>query len=412
MGGTQASQAIMGGASVAVYDPYSVIQVNPASYASLKRPVFETAVMFRGQEYISVGNRQFGNRSDLLGLTLGIPFANGRWGIALGMNPVSKVAYTISEQSPIGATGQNVEFQYSGLGGLNRAFGGVGRSIPFRNDSLGNGSQLSMGVNFNYDFGSIDEISKAYYPRSAGYLNSRVQSSLSVYGLVVGVGARFQGDLVKRTHRSHSGLRYMIGAAAELPSDLSASQSRFASSFILGATGVEFEVDTSSVIRGAKGSVGLPPQYSVGFSLLNDKWSATMEYRRRDWTRLSVDLQDYRAGSGLGVNTSYIVGGSYRPAGDGRGTFWSTAIYRAGFRYTDDYLVVNGMQLQQIGMSFGMSLPLMSSTTRSRVNIGTELGRKGSQENGLIQERFAHFYLGITITPDLREQWFKKRRIE
>jgi hypothetical protein len=74
--------------------------------------------------------------------------------------------------------------------------------------------------------------------------------------------------------------------------------------------------------------------------------------------------------------------------------------------------VVEGRQLQEIGMSFGMSMPLLGATTRSRFNLGAELGRKGTTEDGLIQQRFAHLFIGLSLTPDLREQWFKKRRID
>jgi hypothetical protein len=52
------------------------------------------------------------------------------------------------------------------------------------------------------------------------------------------------------------------------------------------------------------------------------------------------------------------------------------------------------------------------NTTRSRINFGTELGERGTGTNGNVRERFAAVFIGISITPDLREQWFKKRRIE
>jgi hypothetical protein len=105
-------------------------------------------------------------------------------------------------------------------------------------------------------------------------------------------------------------------------------------------------------------------------------------------------------------------GASYRPAGDIGGSFWERTIYRAGIRYLNDYLVVDGQQLSQIGISFGMSLPVMGSSTRSRLNFGMELGERGERSNGLLRERYADLFVGIAITPDLREQWFKKRRIE
>lgn len=411
-GSTQASQALMGGAGVALYDPFSVIQINPASYASLSRPAFETAVVLRAQQFSTGDISRSGRRTDLLGLTFGVPFGNGRWGLALGLNPVSSVRYSISDNVPLAGTGEEVEFEYSGSGGLNRAFGGLAHSIPFQRDTLGNGTTLSFGANFNYDFGTIDEVRKAFYPRSTGYVNTLVVNSLSLSGLVLGLGGRVQGDLRPRTSRTDKGLRYMAGISVELPTDLGARRSASVSSFILGGSGVEFPLDTISIADGTKGVLGLPPLYALGFTVYNAQWAVTMEHRRRDWSQLRVDVEGLDLRSDLGVNSSYIVGGSFRPAGDGRGSFWSSTIYRAGLRLTDDYLVVGERQLQEIGMSFGMSLPLMGSTTRSRLNIGAELGKSGTSEDGLIEQRFAHVFIGLTITPDLRENWFKKRRIE
>ncbi len=388
------------------------MRVNPASYASLARPAFETAVVLRAQQFQSGDISTSGHRTDLLGLTFGVPFGQGRWGMALGLNPVSSVRYSISDNVPLGSTGEQVEFEYSGSGGLNRAFGGFAHTIPFERDTLGNGSSLSFGVNFNYDFGTVDEVRKAYYPRSTGYVNTLVVNSLSLSGLVMGLGGRFQGDIKPRTSRTDKGLRYMVGASVELPTDLGAKRNGSVSSFILGGSGVEFPLDTISTTIGTKGSLGLPPKYVLGFTVYNAQWALTVEHRRRDWSRLVVDVEGLDLHSDLGVNASYILGGSFRPAGEGRGNFWSSTIYRAGLRLTDDYLVVGDNQLQEIGMSFGMSLPLMGTTTRSRFNIGGELGRNGTREDGLIEQRFAHVFIGLTITPDLRENWFKKRRIE
>lgn len=412
VGSTQASQAMMGGAGIAVYDPYSVMQVNPASYASLSRPAFETAMVLRMQQFRGEGLVRNGRRADLLGLTFGVPFGNGRWGMALGLTPVSAVHYSISDKQPLQGDTQPVEYEYSGSGGLNRAFAGFGHNIPFERDSLGNGTTLSFGANFNYDFGSIDETRKAIYPRSAGFVNTMVVNSLSLGGLVFGIGARLQGDLVPKRARTDKGLLYLAGASVELPGSLNAEQSGMVSSYSLGSSGIEFPLDTISFSDGIKGSLTVPPIYVLGFTVYNAQWAVTMEHRRRDWSQLKIDLEGMDLRSDLGVNAQYIVGGSFRPAGDGRGTFWTSTVYRAGLRYADDYLLIGDKQLNEIGMSFGMSLPLMGSTTRSRLNLGAELGRTGSNEEGLIQQRFAHFFVGITITPDLREQWFKKRRIE
>jgi hypothetical protein len=412
VGSAQVTQALMGGAGVAVFDPFGAMPINPASYASLSRPVFEIGMALRGQEFITGKERQVGQRSDMLGFSLAGSFGQGRWGFAMGLNPVSKVGYRVSESQPLGDTGREVEFRYAGIGGLDRAFLGFGHNIILKRDSLGNGPRWSVGANLNYLFGTIDESRKAIYPRGEGYLNTNSISSLTMRDPMFTIGTQYQGDLRKRTGRTDNGLRYLIGASMELPASLNAKYDRLVNSFVIGGSNVEFPVDTISYVRGAKGSVSLPPMYAVGFTVYNSRWALTVEHRRRDWNTLSVDVEGFSSRSDLGTNATYILGGSLKPAGDTRGGFWKTTIYRAGFRYTDDYLVVANNQLKEFGMSFGMSLPVMGSTTRSRLNFGAELGRKGTREDGLIEQRFVDFYLGLTLTPDLREQWFRKRRIE
>lgn len=412
VGSTQASQAMMGGPGVALYDPYSVMQINPASYASLARPAFETAVVMRLQQFQSDGLVQNGRRTDLLGITFGVPFGNGRWGLAMGMNPVSTVGYTISDVAPLPNGRQEVEYEYSGSGGLNRVFGGFGHNIPLKRDSLGNGTNLSFGSNFNYDFGLVDETRKAIYPRAEGYMNTLVTNTLNLGGPVIGLGGRLQGDLVPKRTRSDKGIRYLLGASVELPLDLSAERSGMVSTYTVGSSGIEFPLDTVSSSSGVKGTLAVPPIYVLGFTAYNAHWAVTMEHRRRDWSQLKVDVDGLDLRSDLTAHAQYILGGSFRPAGDSRGNFWASTVYRAGIRYANDYLLIGETPLEEIGMSFGMSLPLMGSTTRSRLNLGAEFGRTGSSEEGLIQQRFVHIFVGLTITPDLREQWFKKRRIE
>ena len=39
-------------------------------------------------------------------------------------------------------------------------------------------------------------------------------------------------------------------------------------------------------------------------------------------------------------------------------------------------------------------------------------GKRSIAEDASISERFLHVHIGLTITPDLRERWLIKRRIE
>lgn len=448
-GATQVVQATTGGAGIAIADPYGVSFANPASYAGLAHTTFETGLVVRNTQSETSALTSSGRNSRLLGLTIGVPFARGRWGMALGLSPTSAVNYRLTEQ--VAVEGGAARFEYAGSGGLNRAFIGFGHVIWQRSDSTSKGGKLSVGANIDYLFGSMESSRKAYYPANAGYYNTSAGSALVVRSPSGSVGLQYADDLIglkraeermaarkerlqakdrraemdwlnagrdpkeRRAIRLPKGtgeaLRFRIGAAFELPAALAARNTVLVNNFVVGSTGVEFPRDTAVSIEGARGRLEIPMGIGFGFTVYNRRWSLTVEHKRRDWSRTVVDVEGYPQRSELTAGSSYAVGATFRPAGDEAGNLLTGAIYRAGLRYADDYVTVKGTALTQIGMSFGISLPV-GSRSRSRLNLGTELGQRGTTNDGLLLERYANVYIGVTITPELNEPWFKKRRID
>ncbi len=450
VGSTQVTQSLMGGTGVALADPFSVSQVNPASYTGLLHTCFEVGVAMRNRLYETEAVSTKGRRTDLLGLTVGVPFGKGKWGLALGVNPVSNVGYKLTDEGSVPEG--TVRYEYTGTGGLNRAFLGFGHTLWQSNDTLNKGGKLTIGANINYLFGAVEESRKAFYPSGSGYYNSTATATLVVRSPMANVGMQYSGDLIsadrakarvrahkerlvakdareqmdwlnagkdlkdrptlKLTKREGEALRFRLGLSAELPAELASRYSKLVNSFVLNSAGVEYPFDSALVIDGARGTVHLPAQFGIGFAVYNSHWTITAEHRRRDWSQLRLDVEGFEQRSTLTTNGVYALGAAYRPAGDFGGSFFKRSIYRAGVRWSEDYLVVAGTQLNQVGVSLGMAMPLMSSSSRSRLNFGVEFGERGTTANGLIRDRYADVYIGITITPDLREQWFRKRRID
>lgn len=449
-GTSQSVQAMMGGVGIAVADPFGVSAANPASYPYLSHTAFEAGIVVRNIAYETGTISSRGRSTRMQGLSLGVPFAKGRWGAAFGVSPVSTVSYKITEVVPV--EGGNASLVYSGSGGLNRAFLGAGCMLWQQNDSVSRGGKLTIGANLNYVFGAVQQSSKAYYPSGNGYYNAAITHSLVVRSPMGSIGLQYAGDLIglnrarhrmaarKERLRAHDArlemewlnagrdpkdrrkvriprsegdaLRYRLGLSAELPATLAARSSTLATNFLVGSTGVEFPRDTSTFIDGVRGTLEMPMLLGAGFAIYNSHWTVALEHRRRDWSQLRVNAEGFEQANSLNSGASYALGASFRPSGRERGNFISGASYRMGLRYTDDYITVNGTDLMQFGMSFGLSLPVMGSSTRSRINIGAELGERGTTNDGLLRERYADLFIGITITPDLREQWFKKRRLE
>ncbi len=408
LGSGQVVRRGMGGVGVAHNDPFGMDPTNPASYSSLARPAFEAGLAVHNVRSEGEGISSTGRRTDLLGMSLGIPFGRGKWGVAVGLNPYSAVGYRISTTAPLPGGEGDVRYIYSGDGGLNKVFAGVSKAFEGKRDSLGNGNRFSVGLNYEHLFGSIRSLRQAIYGQQ-GYYNSAAERSLYLRDGTLVLGAQFQGTLIPRRTRESSAWRYLIGARAELGTDLRVEYRELVNSFVFSTIGTEIPFDTSYFEVDENGSLELPMAWAVGLGFANAHWTISAEHRRRAWGEARLNGEQR---GDLGDLAVYAVGASFRPAGDIGGSFWERTIYRAGLRSVSDYLVVNGQQLSQIGMSFGMSLPVMGSSTRSRLNLGVELGERGELSDGLLRERYADVFIGITITPDLREQWFKKRRIE
>jgi hypothetical protein len=80
--------------------------------------------------------------------------------------------------------------------------------------------------------------------------------------------------------------------------------------------------------------------------------------------------------------------------------------YRLGGHYHNSYLQLDGEQLKDYGISFGVGLPLRN--TKSSFNLTLEAGRRGTLENNLIREN----YLFLSFSVTLHDFWFMKRKFD
>lgn len=449
IGPGQVVQAGMGGLGVTTADPFSVARANPATYPWLAHATFEMGVAARWMRMRIGDDASTGRNLRLQGFSVGVPFGRGKWGLALGLQPYSTTAYRIEDR--LGIAEGEVRHLYMGEGGISRSYLGLGRVLWQRRDSTGRLARLTIGANFEFLFGTLTASRKAYYPLGTGHYNSSIESSLALRAPTATVGILHSADLIgperarqamarrkerilakdrrlemdwlnagrdpagRRHLRVPKGrgeaLRWRAGLGIDLPTTFAAQHTLLATTFTMAGT-VEATRDTAARIDGAFGSIALPMGVTGGVALHNSRWMVALEAHQRDWGGLRADVEGYAVRTELRRAQALVLGGSYRPAGDQGGPFLRRAIYRAGLRWAEQPLSLRGTGIQEIGMSFGLSLPIAGATTRSRINLSVEHGQRGTTANGLLSERYTALWIGATITPDIREQWFKKRRIE
>lgn len=404
----QATQGMMAGTGLALPEPFSVVPGNPAGYTALERPVFEVGTLFRNRKSSSSDANGVGKDAKFMGFSIGVPFAKGNWGMAMGMAPVSEVDYSLSRSvaSDVG----DVQYRYRGSGGLDRAFFGLGRVVyRQRTDSVGNrGHQVSVGADFNFLFGSLDQTRDAIYSYDDGYSNVRAISAMVLRAPTANASVLWQGDLTRKRHRDDSNWRWSVGLAATMPATFSAKYTELAYTYVAasGMTAIRDTISSSA----SRGKIHLPIGTGVAFGVQDQRWGITAEVRQRNWGSSVVEVPQYAMAAPMREALSYQAAVRFRPGAEG-GPFMRT-VYRLGIRYGQEHQEVQGEALGGSAVSAGLSIPLNAVQTNSWLHIGGEYGVRGTTENGLLRERHMSLWLGLAFTPWRGERWFVPSKIQ
>ncbi|MEO5585044.1 MAG: hypothetical protein ABIQ75_06285 [Flavobacteriales bacterium] len=405
----QVSQALMAGTGLAITEPYSVLLGNPASYSALARPVFEAGISFRSTRSSSSLKSTSASDANFTGFSIGIPFARGKWGLAMGLTPFSDVSYSTGRT--VAFDGGNVNYKYTGSGGLDRAFVGLGRTLySQRADSLGNrGTQVRFGADFNFIFGSIEQTRDAVYVPGTGYYNTKAFTSLVLRSPTADASLVWQGDLTKKMVKDADNWRWSIGASVDLPAKFRASYSSLVTTYTV-STNIETVRDTTSNDQGVKGNVDLPVAFGLGIGVQNARWAFTVEMKQQDWSAVKLEVPGYQMPSPLRSALTTAAAVRFQPAIEGN--ILHRAVYRFGYRHVDAPQQVRGLGLSGDAATVGISFPLNAVQTNSWLHVGGEFGQRGSTADGLVQERYAALWVGLAFTPWRGERWFTAPKIQ
>jgi len=78
--------------------------------------------------------------------------------------------------------------------------------------------------------------------------------------------------------------------------------------------------------------------------------------------------------------------------------------YRAGVYYDQAYYKLDGNNVNSMGITFGITLPVFR--WYNGLTLGVDLGQKASTRHDMIRERYARIVVGFNI----HDIWFQKPR--
>ena len=393
----------MGGIGVYL-DSIHVNLRNPASYAGKSlagpyfkdesRPVkFTVAGASSNVNLKSNSGEAKGSSSTFDYLALSIPV--GKFGFGFGLVPYTSVGYKLDDIND----DDDLVYRFNGEGGVNRAFAGLGYQIS---------DKLSIGVDFNYNFGNIQNTAIAVEYNLEGnavQYQTREYNRSDLSGLNLNVGLAYKSMISDKLELSAT-------ATYSPESNLSSENERSFSTvtldpFTFNVTSLRNTIDVDLESQNLKKTdLTLPSRMAFGAGIGNpNSWFVGAEYTLQNTADFSNPIFNNEI-STFEDASQISVGGFYIPNYNAFSGYFKRVVYRAGFSFANTGLVIKDESIKEFGISFGLGLPVGNRNLFSNANLGLEFGQRGTTNKNLIQENFVNFNVSLS----LNSRWFAKKK--
>ncbi len=358
---------------------------NPASYSSLKRTTLTVAGTHTITKFSTNNSEDRGNRTNLGYLAVGIP--TGKLAFAFGLLPYTSVGYQLQ------STTETTLARQTGNGGVNRTFVGASYALT---------KKLNVGANFEYNFGQID--ATAFEFISNVQYGSRERNHSDISGAGFNAGLTYQ-DRFNKKYDFYASLTYAP------KSHLNLTNTRNLATISYSLDSGETVIDQENIAV-KNTTVDLPSKLvaGIGFGKVR-KWLIGAEVAFEDGA--GGNRFDDIEGVHYENATRYSIGGYFIPKYDAYSGYFKRMVYRAGLRFQNTGLVIDGTpgvspdkSIEDMAVTFGFGFPVRG--TFSNINLGVELGRRGTKASGLIMEN----YTKVSLSFSFSDLWFQKPKFD
>lgn len=369
----------MGGLSVSKDSTHINLQ-NPAGLSNLKWTTFTIGGSNKQTTLKNNSESAKTNRTTLDYLALGIPL--GKFGAAFGLMPVTSVGYRIQR---ISTSDTENSSRYNGWGGVNRVFLGAGYKLS---------SNLSIGANAHYNFGKIENNNIEFVPDV--FNGTRESNVTELAGFNYNFGIMYDVKI-------NSKLTFISSLYYSPESTLKSDNTSNISTVNYTAT-YDFDVVDELGEEVTSMDLKMPKKLSFGAGIGDPKkWLFGGEVTIQGAANLS---NSYNSLNNVEFEKSqrYSIGGFFIPNTKPFVNYAKRITYRAGLKYEKTGLIINSTSIDDIGFTLGLGLPITGSL--SNLNLGIEIGKKGTTSADLVQEN----YINLNVSFSLNDKWFVKSK--
>ena len=382
----------MGGVGIATRNRRFINYLNPAAVTARDSLAFMADFGLSGNNNVfAQGDRKSANNTfNIYDFVMSFPIYRSS-AFMVGITPFSDVGYDFAhiEKDPniIGNTG-NIDYTSYGNGSVYQIFLGAGATFWKR---------LSVGAEAIYYFGNLDKVTQMNYS-SSSYRSLNSGSDLMIRGTTGKFGLQYEQKL-------GGDVSMIIGATYKMSTSMKGTSLnyRYATQDSVLDTLKHDNVELS------KAGLRFADEIGVGISVKGgEKWSAEVNYLRSDWRNCGFDsangfsvISDTEKFTST-VSQSFRAGFEIVPNRNDIRYYLKKCAYRAGVYYDQSYYKLNGNNVNSMGLTLGVTLPVFR--LYNGLTLGVDLGQRSSTRNNMIRERYATFMIGFNI----HDIWFQK----
>ena len=381
----------MGGTGIATRNRRFINYLNPAAVTARDSLAFMADFGLSGNNNVfAQGDRKSANNTfNIYDFVMTFPIWRSS-AFIVGLTPFSDIGYDFSSVEDndqiIGQTG-NITYDSFGKGSVYQLFLGAG--VTFW-------KKFSVGAEMIYYFGNLDKVTNMNYS-NASFRSVNAGNEIMARGLTGKFGLQYEQKL-------GGDVSMVVGATYRMGTNMKgySTEYRYAKQSSLIDT-LRHNVDTLGM-----SGVRFGDELGLGISVKGgDKWSAEFNYIRSDWRNSGFDNITGFAVSGVSkfsstVSNSFRAGFEFVPNRNDIRYYFRTCTYRAGVYYDKAYNKLDGNNVNSMGITLGMTLPVFKG--HNGISIGVDMGQRGSLKDKMIRERYATFVIGFNI----HDIWFRK----
>lgn len=379
----------MGGIGTAMRDNTSIFITNPASYSSLDTNsfVFDFGIDYSLNKISEGGSKYQSDDFNFDHLIIGFPLSKGI-GLVAGIVPLTNGYYKLSQTVKAGDPDYNpITGEYtathSGEGGFTNFFIGSGIKLN---------KNFSAGINMSLVLGDINRLNQFIFADYENAYHNTSSERIQLTGMNFDYGLQYTAALNKSD---------FLTAGISLNSKKYYNTKYDNLTYRYTSFGNQ---DTLAHISDDSTKIFIPGTLRIGISAgRKNKFVVGIDYVTSKWSKARIP----GAAGFLGDKQSILLGAEFIPEKYANYSYLRRVEYRIGGHLDKNYLVLDGKQIKEVGISAGFGLPMRRSL--SKTNLFIDYTKKSGTISGLSHIE-NYFTMGISL--NFYDFWFVKRKYD